>query len=153
MSAVVTLPREMKETGGFTWIRDIVPVKDIRRFEAEFLDFLGSKHSTIFETIVKSGKLEAESPAQVAAKLKQMGYAPVSITKSGGGVNTEIKIPGFGKPKAWDFLDSLYGIPGIKRDFDAAALHPYAPNIDELVSSIEKFRASMRLPMSAWTAA
>jgi polysaccharide biosynthesis protein PslG len=52
-------------------------------------------------------------------------------------------MPGFGKPKAWDFLDSLYGIPGIKRDFDAAALHPYAPNIDELVSSIEQFRASM----------
>jgi F-type H+-transporting ATPase subunit alpha len=42
-------------TNGFL---DIVPVKDIRRFEAEFLDFLGSKHSTIFETIVKSGKLE-----------------------------------------------------------------------------------------------
>ena len=48
---------------------------------------------------LKSGKLEAESPTQVAAKLKQMGYAPVSITKSGGGMSTEIKIPGFGKPK------------------------------------------------------
>ena len=35
-------------------------------------------------------------------------------------------MPGFGKPKAWDFLDSLYAIPGFKGNFDAAALHPYA---------------------------
>src|SRR6476469_7554037 len=48
---------------------------------------------------MKTGKLEAESPSQVDAKLKQMGYAPVSITKAGGGMNTDIKIPGFGKPK------------------------------------------------------
>jgi type IV pilus assembly protein PilC len=48
---------------------------------------------------MKTGTIEAESPAQVAAKLKQMGYSPVSITKTGGGINTEIRIPGFGKPK------------------------------------------------------
>ncbi|HUP99740.1 MAG TPA: type II secretion system F family protein [Aeromicrobium sp.] len=48
---------------------------------------------------MKTGKLEAESPAQVAAKLKQMGYAPVSITKASGGMKAEIKIPGMGKPK------------------------------------------------------
>jgi hypothetical protein len=52
-------------------------------------------------------------------------------------------MPGFGKPKAWDFLDSLYGIPGFKGNFDAAALHPYAPNVDELASEIEQFRAVM----------
>lgn len=48
---------------------------------------------------LKTGKLEAESPSQVASKLKQMGYAPVSITKAGGGMSKEIKIPGMGKPK------------------------------------------------------
>ncbi|MDP9183404.1 MAG: type II secretion system F family protein [Actinomycetota bacterium] len=48
---------------------------------------------------MKTGKLDAESPSQVASKLKQMGYAPVSITQSGGGMKTEIKIPGMGKPK------------------------------------------------------
>jgi type IV pilus assembly protein PilC len=48
---------------------------------------------------MKTGTLDAESPAQVAAKLKQMGYAPVSITKATTGMKTEIKIPGFGKPK------------------------------------------------------
>ena len=52
-------------------------------------------------------------------------------------------MPGFGKPKAWDFLDSLYAIPGFKGNFDAAALHPYAPNVDELGSEIEQFRAVM----------
>lgn len=52
-------------------------------------------------------------------------------------------MPGFGKPKAWDFLDSLYAIPGIKGDFDAAALHPYAPNVDQLGTEIKKFRESM----------
>src|SRR4051794_17218947 len=48
---------------------------------------------------MKTGKLEADSPTQVAAKLKQMGYAPVSITQANTGMQKEIKIPGFGKPK------------------------------------------------------
>ena len=34
--------------------------------------------------------------------------------------------PPSGGLKAWDFLDTLYGVPGIKDDFDAAALHPYS---------------------------
>jgi type IV pilus assembly protein PilC len=48
---------------------------------------------------MKTGTLDAESPTQVAAKLKQMGYAPVSITQANQGMQKEIKIPGFGKPK------------------------------------------------------
>src|SRR3954454_16139433 len=48
---------------------------------------------------MKTGTLDAESPSQVAAKLKQMGYAPVSITQANAGMQKEIKIPGFGKPK------------------------------------------------------
>ena len=45
---------------------------------------------------VVSGTLEADSQATVAAKLKQMGYAPISISKHKAGMKTEIKIPGFG---------------------------------------------------------
>ena len=45
---------------------------------------------------VVSGTLEADSPATVAAKLKQMGYSPISISKHKAGMKTEIKIPGFG---------------------------------------------------------
>ena len=44
-----------------------------------------------------TGKIDAENQTQVAAKLKQMGYAPVSITQaSSTGLNKEIS---FGKPK------------------------------------------------------
>ncbi len=46
-----------------------------------------------------SGSLEAESPALVAVKLKQMGYAPVTIDAAGGGLKKELKIPGFGGKK------------------------------------------------------
>lgn len=41
------------------------------------------------------GSLEAESPALVANKLRQMGYVPIAIDKKDtSGVRTEIKIPG-----------------------------------------------------------
>lgn len=44
-----------------------------------------------------SGQLEAENQAAVAAKLTSMGYAPLSIKEvKTDGLNTEIKIPGFG---------------------------------------------------------
>jgi type IV pilus assembly protein PilC len=45
-----------------------------------------------------TGKVEADSPSQAAGKLKQMGYAPVSIAKSGEGLSREISLPGF-RPK------------------------------------------------------
>src|SRR3954449_13104689 len=48
---------------------------------------------------MKTGTLDAESPSQVASKLKQMGYAPISITEANAGMQKEIKIPGFGKKK------------------------------------------------------
>jgi type IV pilus assembly protein PilC len=48
---------------------------------------------------MKTGTLTAESPAQVATKLKSMGYAPLSITQANAGMNKELRIPGFGKPK------------------------------------------------------
>ena len=38
-------------------------------------------------------------------------------------------MPGHGDVKAWDFLNRLYTVPGIKNSFDAAALHPYAPGL------------------------
>jgi type IV pilus assembly protein PilC len=48
---------------------------------------------------VKTGTIDAESPSQVAGKLKSMGYAPLSITHANAGMNKEFKIPGFGAPK------------------------------------------------------
>ena len=45
---------------------------------------------------VKTGKLEAETQAQVASKLKGMGYAPLSITETNAGMSKEIS---FGRKK------------------------------------------------------
>jgi type IV pilus assembly protein PilC len=44
-----------------------------------------------------TGQIEADSQAAVAAKLASMGYAPLKISQvRSDGLNTEIKIPGFG---------------------------------------------------------
>jgi type IV pilus assembly protein PilC len=43
------------------------------------------------------GELAAETEAAVVQRLKSMGYAPVSIEQTGGGMSREIKIPGLGK--------------------------------------------------------
>lgn len=46
---------------------------------------------------VLRGRIDAPSSAAVAAKLKGMGYAPVSIAKANHGLNRELSIPGFGQ--------------------------------------------------------
>jgi len=43
---------------GTTGHLDIVPVKDVRRFEAEFLDYVGRSHQGIYDAIVQTGKLD-----------------------------------------------------------------------------------------------
>lgn len=45
---------------------------------------------------IVTGTIDAESAGAVAQKLKGMGYAPVSITQTGGGLKTELKLPRFG---------------------------------------------------------
>jgi len=46
---------------------------------------------------IVTGKIDADSPAAVASKLKSMGYAPVkiSVVKTGG-LSMELKVPSFG---------------------------------------------------------
>lgn len=41
---------------------------------------------------------------------------------------------------AADFLDRLYGVPGIRADFDAIALHPYAVDAQSLAEMSEELR-------------
>ncbi|MBC7560148.1 MAG: type II secretion system F family protein, partial [Dermatophilaceae bacterium] len=48
---------------------------------------------------IKTGRLDAETQAQVANKLKGMGYAPISVTRCNAGMNKELSIPGFSKGK------------------------------------------------------
>jgi type IV pilus assembly protein PilC len=46
---------------------------------------------------VVNGKIDADSPAAVASKLKSMGYAPLTISEAKtGGMNYEIKLPSLG---------------------------------------------------------
>jgi hypothetical protein len=44
---------------------------------------------------------------------------------------------------AWDFLNGLYTVPGFKGDFEVAALHPYAGDLNNFQSAIEQFRGVM----------
>jgi type IV pilus assembly protein PilC len=49
-----------------------------------------------------SGKLEAPTEAALVAKLRGMGYAPVSVKQSNQGLNKELKLPGGGRVKLKD---------------------------------------------------
>ena len=40
--------------------------------------------------------------------------------------------------KAWDFLNALYDVAGVKNDFDVAALHPYGCDLDESRSELKR---------------
>ena len=46
---------------GTTGELDIVPVADIRRFEREFLDYVGREHRGIYDAILQTGKLEDDT--------------------------------------------------------------------------------------------
>jgi hypothetical protein len=52
-------------------------------------------------------------------------------------------LPGFGDVTASELFDALYGVPGFKGSYDAAALHPYAPNVEDLGRQIAQLRATM----------
>jgi F-type H+-transporting ATPase subunit alpha len=50
---------------------DEVPVSDIRRFEAEFLDFLGRSHSNVFDAITQTGKLGDDVASELETAIKE----------------------------------------------------------------------------------
>jgi type IV pilus assembly protein PilC len=52
---------------------------------------------------ILQGSLDADSTTLVANKLREMGFVPLAIDKkASGGLKTEIKLPGAGKPKIKD---------------------------------------------------
>jgi polysaccharide biosynthesis protein PslG len=53
-------------------------------------------------------------------------------------------LTGYAKPRAWTFLDKLYHVNGIKRHFDATALHPYAATIGQFKGELRRFRKVMK---------
>jgi F-type H+-transporting ATPase subunit alpha len=50
---------------------DDIPVEDVRRFEAEFLDFMESRHSDIGKQIAESGSLSDEVTEALRAAIKE----------------------------------------------------------------------------------
>jgi hypothetical protein len=53
--------------------------------------------------------------------------------------------PGTSGITAVDFLSQLYNkVPGVKNDFEAAALHPYAPTTSAVQTAITNFRTVMK---------
>jgi hypothetical protein len=61
------------------------------------------------------------------------------------GANRSVKVvlaglTGYADPTAWKFLGKLYRVNGIKRHFDAAALHPYAATIGQFKRELAKVR-------------
>jgi hypothetical protein len=64
--------------------------------------------------------------AEPGAKIVLAGIAPV----------------GYGM-KTWVFMRRLLRVPGVRRDFDFAAIHPYSATIPELDYQLGKVRAAM----------
>lgn len=64
--------------------------------------------------------------ADPRAKIVLAGVAPV----------------GYGM-KTWVFMRRLLRVPGVRQDFDLAAVHPYSATIPELDYQLEKVRAAM----------
>ena len=52
---------------GTTGQLDSIPVQDIRRFEAEFLDFIGRQHKAIFDVISETKELTDDTVAKLTA--------------------------------------------------------------------------------------
>ena len=67
---------------GTTGELDIVPVEDVRRFEREFLDFVGRRHDGIYAAILGSGKLEDSTVDSLKSAVKEFGS---EFETTGGG--------------------------------------------------------------------
>ncbi len=69
---------------GTTGELDVVPVEDVRRFERDFLDYVGRSHEGIYSAILSSGKLEDSTVDSLKDAIKQ--FEKEFETKGGGGI-------------------------------------------------------------------
>ncbi len=83
-----------------------------------------------------------EARTRKYAKLVRISHA--AITAADGGAKVVLAgMPGYARPTAWSFLDKLYGVEGIKQDFDATAVHPYSANIPQFKTILHRIRRVM----------
>ena len=83
----------------------------------------------------------APSPGQYA-RLLQISYPSIKQVDPKAQVGLA-GMTGRGDMTATDFLKKLYGVAGIKAFFDATALHPYMPTLDQVKKTIQQFRGAM----------
>jgi hypothetical protein len=81
------------------------------------------------------------SPGQYA-RLLQISYPTIKAMEPRAQIALA-GMPGYGDVTAWDFLKKLYSYPGVKGNFDAVALHPYAPGVNTVKSEIQRIRTVM----------
>ncbi len=67
---------------GTTGALDDIPVADIRRFEAEFLEFVGRSHPGIYDGILQTGKLGDDTIASLQAAVSEF---KLQFAGQGGG--------------------------------------------------------------------
>jgi hypothetical protein len=87
-------------------------------------DQLAQKYGTLLK--ISHDAITAQDPTAQIVLAGNPGYPP-----SGG-------------PKAWEFLNSLYAVPGIKNYFDVAAIHPYASDLKHVQIEIQNERDVMQ---------
>jgi hypothetical protein len=84
------------------------------------------------------------SPSRYARTLRLARQAVKSVDPGAtvllGGLFGEPDEGGRSGMDAADFLAALYRVPGIKADFDAVALHPYAVDAETLAEMVEDMR-------------
>ena len=77
------------------------------------------------------------------AKLLRISDAAIRAVDPGAKILLS-GLVGYGKVRAWTFLNRLYRIDGFKRLFDATALHPYAHTTAQLADEVHLFRKVMK---------
>jgi F-type H+/Na+-transporting ATPase subunit alpha len=81
---------------GTTGKLDGVPVPDVRRFERQFLDYVGRRHEGIYSAILESGKLDDDTIEQLENAVTQ--FAGEFDASEGGGIR-------FGSEEPTEALD------------------------------------------------
>ena len=82
------------------------------------------------------------SPRDYAGLLKESASA-IRAADPGATVIAAGVAPVEGGISPWSFLRSLYRQPGVRRDFDVLALHPYAPHVAWVAAEIRFVRKLM----------
>jgi hypothetical protein len=88
----------------------------------------------------------APSPVTSYAKLLQISHDAITSVDPRAQI-VLAGVPGYatkGGLDAWKFLGELFRVPGVNSDFDVVSLHPYARDVGQLQTEIEKVRTAMK---------